>query len=196
MVIDQYVSMIRRNIVPDQNLVEQCRKLYAQHRSALDLILRYGEVNAFEIAANAFFKSHSDVKVMAVRPSRAVFLPEPLYQIVPELEGTAWFGQSRPVAFWFYLRPDNRFGLIVEIGPFTGEKFSRERLVKNLLSHFGSNSKIYPKYTRVCNEYKKLTEDQVSDPAEMENAMNAVYETVTSKHLSAITDILATFFRS
>jgi hypothetical protein len=153
-------------------------------------------VNTFEIAANAFFKNHPDLKIMAVRPSRAVFLPIPLYQIVPELEGTAWFGQSRPVAFWFNLRPDNRFGLVVEVGPFTNEKFAREPLVKNLLDHFKSNSKIYPKYTRVYSEYKKLTEDQVGDPAEMENAMNAIYESVASKHLSAVTDIVTNFFRT
>jgi hypothetical protein len=194
-VIDQYVRMIRRNIVPDQELVDQCRRLYAQHKDALDLIYRYGEVDAFESAANLFFKNHSDIKQCVVRSGRAAFWPTPLVQSPPEFEGTNWFGQSRPVMFWFYLGADYKFGLVIEVGPYASEQFPREVLVQRLLDYFKSSNKIYPKYTRVYSEYKKLTEDQVSNSEEIEKVMEAFYSTVTSKHLPAVIDVVKTFFQ-
>jgi len=68
-------------------------------------------------------------------------------------------------------------------------------LVQRLLDYFKSSNKIYPKYTRVYSEYKKLTEDQVNYSEEIEKAMEAFYSTVASKHLSAVTDILKALFQ-
>jgi hypothetical protein len=110
LVIDHYIDMIRRNLVPDQELVEQCRRLYLKHREALDLIYRYGEINAFESAANSFFKEHPEFRWTAVKPRRAVFLPQAIFEVAPEMEGLNWFGQSRPILFWLYLGEDNKFG--------------------------------------------------------------------------------------
>ena len=108
-VIDHYIGLIRRKIVqPDQDLVEQCRKLYALHKDALDLIMRYGERDTFVSAVDQFFKSHADLKPMVVRSGRAFFLPNSLCEIVPEIDGISWWGQSRPIGFWFNLRPDNQ----------------------------------------------------------------------------------------
>jgi hypothetical protein len=72
--------------------------------------------------------------------------------------------------------------------------FNREALVKTLLEHFKVSTKIYPKYTRVYSEYKKLTEDQVSDPEEILTTMNALYASVVTRYLPAVTDITRRFF--
>src|ERR1700730_3752631 len=107
MVIDNYISLIRRNIVPDQELIDQCRKLYAKHKAALDLILRYGEVNTFETAASQFFEAHTELKSLGgIRAGAAAFLPMSLCDVTPQMEGTTWWGQSRPILYWFNLRPD------------------------------------------------------------------------------------------
>src|SRR5262249_24943482 len=101
-VIEHYVGLIRRNIVPDQELIEQCRKLYAKHKDALELVMRYGEVNAFDSAAEQFFVHHSELNRFATGSgSVAVFLPNLLIQVIPTIEGTVWWGQSRPLLFWF-----------------------------------------------------------------------------------------------
>jgi hypothetical protein len=191
--IDHYIGLIRRNIVPDQELIEQCRKLYAKHRDALELILQYGEVNAFESAANQFFKSHPELKLLANRTGRAAFLPTSLLEITPQIEGINWWGQSRPVLYWFNLQP-GKLGLVLEVGPFSDAKFNREAFVKKFLEHFKVSTKIYPKYTRVYSEYKKLTEDQVSDPEEILTTMNALYANVVTRYLPAVTDITQRFF--
>ena len=112
------------------------------------------------------------------------------------MEGTNWWGQSRPILYWFnFLQPDNRLGLILEVGPFSSVKFNREILVKRFLDYFKSKTKIYPKFTRVYSEYRKLTDDQVSDPQEMLTVMNALYQTASSNHLPSITEITRRFFQ-
>jgi hypothetical protein len=72
-VIDHYIDVIRRNIVPDQSLIDQCRKLYNLHRDALELIMRYGEVSAFDTAAGQFFKVHSELKDLGIRSAQGSF---------------------------------------------------------------------------------------------------------------------------
>jgi hypothetical protein len=105
-IIDHYVGLIRRNIVPDPDLIEHCRRLYARHRYALDLVFKYGVENAFVSAANQFLESHNDLKKLEPRSAQAAFLPASLWEIVPEMEKLDWWGQSRPMLFWFNLSDD------------------------------------------------------------------------------------------
>lgn len=193
-VIEHYIGLIRRNIMPDQELIEQCRKLYAMHRDALDLIFRYGKVDAFVSAADLFFKSHEDIKPLLTRSGQAAFLPNPLLTILPEIAGINWWGQARPIIFWFNLRDEEALGLVIEVGPIEGDQIKREPLVKELLKYFNNKKQITPKYTRVYSEYKKLTEDQVGDAEAIQSIMNSLYESVASKHLSSVIDISRRFF--
>src|SRR5262249_38118819 len=164
------------------------------HRDALDLIIRYGEVSAFSTAAEQFFKAQSELKVLVIRSAMAAFLPTTLFDIVPEIDSTNRWGQARPFIFWFCLTSDDRFALIIEVGPLESDKFKREPLVKKLLEHFHRGKKITPKYTRVYSEYKKLTDDQLNDPDEIQKIMNSLYQTVASKHLVSLAKILRSFF--
>jgi hypothetical protein len=195
-VIEHYIDVIRRNIVPDQALIDQCRKLYNLHREALDLVFRYGEVSAFSAAAEQFFKVHVELKVLGIRSTAAAFLPTTLFDIVPEIEGTNWWGQARPLVFWFIFTLDDRIGLIIEVGPLASASFSRETLIKQLFQHFKSGKKITPKFTRVYREYTKtkMTDDQLSDPEEIQKIMDSLYQRVVSTHFAPLTNILRSFF--
>jgi hypothetical protein len=147
-------------------------------------------------AAEQFFKVHSELKVLGIRSGQAAFLPSSLFDIVPQIEGTNWWGQGRPLVFWFNLTSDDRFGLVIEVGPFASSKFNREELVKKLLQYFGSEKKIFPKYTRVYSEYTKTkpTDDQLSDSEEIQKIMNSLYQSAVSKHLTSLTEIVRGFF--
>jgi hypothetical protein len=191
--IDHYLDFIRRNIVPDQALIDQCRLLYQRHKDALDLIIEHGQLNSFVSAANTFFDKHLDLEKFAVRPTNASFLPRSLLQHVPKIEGTVWWGQARPFAFWFNFY-DGKIGIVIEVGPFTTNNYNREVLVRKLQEHFNSKAKIYPKYTRVYSRYVKLTEDQISDPDEILTTMDSLYKDTVNKHLASITEILSGFF--
>jgi PD-(D/E)XK nuclease superfamily len=145
MLVDHYIALIRRRIVTDPELIEQCRKLYKKHKQALELIFEHGREDPFDAAVAQFFDSHEEL----TKTSRAAFLPSSLYAVTPEMDGINWWGQSRPILFWFnFIRPDNKLALILEVGPFSGDKFDRETLVKQLLEHFKSNKRISPEFTR------------------------------------------------
>jgi hypothetical protein len=193
LVIDHYVSLVRRNIVPDQDLIEQCRRLYAQHKDALDLIFQYGEADAFSSAANLFFKTHTDLKALKIRSGAAVFLPATLFEIVPPIEDTNWWGQSRPLLFWFNFRPrgENKIGLVLEVGSFP----TRKPLVEALLTYFKIGRKPKEERTRVYSAYKKLTDDEVENEEDVQRAMNSLWESAKSEHLSSVVDISRRFFK-
>jgi hypothetical protein len=80
------------------------------------------------------------------------------------------------------------------VGPFAGTRFNREALVKALLEHFKSARQISPEYNRVYSEYKKLSDDQLGDPEEVQKIMNSLYSNVVSKHLAPLTKMLDSFF--
>jgi hypothetical protein len=128
-----------------------------------------------------------------IRPARAGFLPKSLLEHIPEIEGTNWWGQYRPLVFWFNLY-DGKFGVVIEVGPFSSDKFNREMFVKKLQDHFKSKARIYPKFTRVYSRYVKLTDDQLSDPQEILSHMEASYKEA-AKHLVSLTVIVEEFFR-
>ena len=183
--------------MPDQDLIEQCRRLYAQHKDALDLIFQYGEADAFSTAADLFFKTHADLKPLKIRSGAAVFLPAALLEIVPQIEGTNWWGQSRPLLFWFNFRPhgDNKIGLVLEVGPFSSEQYVRKPFAEDLLTYFKSGRKLTPTYTRVYSEYKKLTDDEAENAEDVQRAMNLLWESVKSRHLSSVIEISRRFFK-
>ncbi|WOH82126.1 PD-(D/E)XK nuclease family protein [Bradyrhizobium sp. BEA-2-5] len=193
-VIDHYLDFIRRNIVPDQTLIDECRRLYLLHKDALDLIIEHGQVNSFSSAAGTFFQKHPELEKFAIRPAGAAFLPKSLLMHVPQLEGTNWWGQSRPFALWFNFYQE-RIGIVVEVGPFGTDQFNRETLVKRLQEHFDSKAKIYPKFTRVYSRYQKLTDDELSDGEVLLARMETLYKDTVEKHLAHIAAIVSDFFR-
>jgi PD-(D/E)XK nuclease superfamily len=192
-VIDHYIGLVRRNIVPDQELIEQCKKLYDLHRDAIDWIIKYGITDTFSSASDQFFKDHTELRSFATRPKEAVFLTKALCDVVPEIEGMNWFGQSRPFLMWFNLRIEGKLGLVFEVGPLSNSKFDREALVKGLLAIFKRQQQISPKYTRVYSEYKPLTDDQADDFQVIISTMEALYKGAI-EHVAAVTDYLADFF--
>lgn len=193
-VINHYLDLVRSNIVPDQELIELCRKLYAQHKAALDLVILHGEVNDFNSAAELFFKKHPEVTPIQIRSGAASFLPNALFQILPEMADVNWRGQSRPFLFWFN-RYNDKLGIVLEVGPFAGENSEREALVREMQKHFANNNRIYPKFTRVYSKYHTVTEEDAGDFEKMHASMEELYKHVANKHLPAVTNILSHFFQ-
>jgi hypothetical protein len=94
LVIDHYIDVVRRKIVPDQALIDKCRRIYELHREAIDLVIQYGEVSAFTSAAEQFFEAHTELSPYLIRATGAAFLPTPLASIIPTFEDVTWFGQQ------------------------------------------------------------------------------------------------------
>ncbi len=124
----QYATTLRRNIVPDANtnVAQLARKIYMEHREAIDLIIRHKP--DFVAEARAIFKEaivlQSDWAVVDERHSLIRFRPMDWNRfIVPPNE-------SPPLAFEFDWRwQDNhpRLGLVFDPEN-TANKSARDRL--------------------------------------------------------------------
>src|SRR3954471_12597185 len=131
----------------------------------------------------------------ARKPSRAAFLPAPIFDAAPDMPGLSWFGQARPVVLWFLLEA-KKIGLIIEVGPFKHLQYEKEPLARRLLLHFGNNVKtISPQYTRVHSQYRSLTEEAAGDVEKLQSDMALLYKDA-AHHLEAIAAILADYFKS
>lgn len=166
-IIGDYVRLLRRHVVEDEILKEECRAIYSRHKKALDLIFKYGAVQkgAFADAANVFFgETSSELVVLGgVRPREAAFLPRNLADIVPDLTEINWHGQSKPVLIWFQDLGD-RIKIIFEVGPMA-DKDARGQLVEGLRSILGyrGTKKIKDSFTRCWSKTAKMGDDEQQD---------------------------------
>ncbi len=51
LLIDNYLEVVRRDVVGDENLAQICAKIYAEHKRALDLIFEYKPDKAADLAS-------------------------------------------------------------------------------------------------------------------------------------------------
>lgn len=166
-VLLDYCALLRRNVVEDYKLIDECKRIYEIHKKALDLIFEHGDVNKgpFADAAIEFFKLHKELKLQgAISPKKAVFLPENLEKLIPNQPDINWHQQSKPVLIWFY-ELEEKFQLIFEVGPLPDEKI-RNEIVKKLRDILGyrKNSEKEPsgKYSRVWTKTVKVNSDDES----------------------------------
>ncbi|MFC4734977.1 PD-(D/E)XK nuclease family protein [Bacillus daqingensis] len=124
--LTQYIEMLRRHIVGDEELEQICKKIYAKHKKALDLIYKYKPDIQSEIAT----KLPNDIKGeknLILDHSIKTFIrftSERLDSII-EHSGSNWTPSKRIVLFEFQNRP-NQLLLKCIIGP--GEPALREKL--------------------------------------------------------------------
>jgi len=193
-IIDHYMQFVRSSIVPDEKLIEACKKLYSQHRQAIQLVIEFGEINPFSQAVDSLFLEYSNLQRFGSSSSRASFLPSDMMRMLPEFPETEWWSQSRPLLFWFYLI-GNRVGLVLEVGPLKDPKHNREAFAKDLFTLFGRTRRITPTFTRVYTAYEQLNESTQDDPAAIKEAMKKLYSSVMDSHHRQLIKVIEKHFK-
>ena len=135
--LDHYTTMLRRHIVTDSEIVELCRKLYRQHRQALDLIyehrpdLQSGLREHLEKLVQESGKQHA----LALEHSSKVsvrFFPLEWDHYAPLKAGAGWVPSGRMLLYEFLNRAD-RLALFLYIGP--GPQPTRQALLQAFQAH-------------------------------------------------------------
>ncbi|EKR74691.1 PD-(D/E)XK nuclease family protein [Leptospira noguchii str. 2006001870] len=128
--IDQYIYILRRNIVGDKNIEEICKNLYKKHSKALDLIFQYRPDLFLKIKESIIsrLKEESEIILDSDNPSKSYirFTTKKIDQALPKL-GSGWTNSQRILLFEFQNLSD-RLNLKLYIGP--GDKTLREKLYK------------------------------------------------------------------
>lgn len=116
--IQNYITIIRRDIVEDKQLIEICNKIYNKHRQALDLIIKnanIGASNIYTAITNTLQKLSQEGKIIYNEEWGVQFGTKRMYEMLPSLDEpiSAWKTEDL-YSYWFRC-VDERFYLIFEI---------------------------------------------------------------------------------
>ena len=169
-----YLRTLEILTMEDDNIKKLCKKIYKEHKEALDLIYEYAEDTEFEESAKEFI-AVLKAKEIFVDGRSAWFIPNNIESLIKKVGEDSWCN-GYPLAFWFTVQ-EEKLGLIIEIGP-----FKDGALRKKLLSHLKENDftihdrsfKPGAKYTRIFTIYPRFQDwdDKESIIQKMDDLLN------------------------
>jgi len=124
--IQHYIRLIEMKIVTSQELVNACREIYRQHKTAIDLIVEHGQESVLGQAYELFAtekQGQIELKQAALRSSTVYFLFESWLNIsgFPQADRKRHQWTSPfPVVLWFEIA-GKKLNLRVEVGPLPSE---------------------------------------------------------------------------
>jgi len=105
--LKHYMEVLRRLTMEDQELIDLCKKIYRKHKSAIDLIQKYGMSGVGQQVVEDIFNEEGLYTPLCSRSYAVWFIPRAWSQIVPQ-SGSSWGHLSQPycIVCWFSLRGD------------------------------------------------------------------------------------------
>lgn len=118
LMINNYVDVVRRDIVEDQQLIEICNKIYNKHKKALDLIYE-NRIDYKDIVKNIVFETLSNLDACGkiIYPGSGVrFHTSNMSNYLPSLDDTvsSW-SNIYPYLYWINVS-DNKIDIAFELG--------------------------------------------------------------------------------
>ncbi len=166
MAIRHYIALVERNIVASQALIDACKALYKQHRTAIDLVITHGQQSALK-EAFLRFADGKPITTASVR-STTVYFFFSSWAFDGHLNATtgAW-PSTLPVLLWFQLDAGRLF-LRLEVGPFEGNASGKQRaaLVEDLRNSFGVKGNAKDTSTATFTRIMKWEEPLADEPDE------------------------------
>ena len=122
--IQQYLDIVRRHIVEESEVQELCRRLYENHRRALEFIFENRPDRAGEVSqvVQGYIRSREDLIHTNSSKTYISFLPRSM-DILPH-EGTR--DESKRILYWLLENEDERVRFKLEMGP--GPQHIREQV--------------------------------------------------------------------
>lgn len=142
--VSNYLQVIKRLTMQDQELNQLCKSIYRKHRNAIDLIVQYGASSSAFDACKEVLAEHGvtgdgdPVVTGVIQETRGMlfFLPPKLVEVLNETELLRWkhLDKKFPLYCWFASsRKTEGLRLVLEIGP-----VENYELRKKILDAFNS----------------------------------------------------------
>lgn len=128
--IRHYVTMLRRHIVSDSDIAELCRKIYRNHKAAIDLIVEHMPDIRQELAdyLEKLVSSEPSLDTIQSSKSRVIFALRDWHTIPEFQRGMGWAKSDATLVFDLSNRV-NQLTLYLELGPVPeGHEFIREAI--------------------------------------------------------------------
>lgn len=189
--VRNYIDFLRRKIVSNPLLEEDCRLIYQRHKELLDMIIDIvgakGGVSDFAQA----FSEETDTKIFANRSGKFAYLPSSLVNSLPdETLERPWWGQQKPILFWFYINNEKqKLKLIFQVGPMK-DKQIRKKLVDTLVETFQLD-----RSRKTTDQYTVIVSHTVSVDPESENLLEKMVELHErfKPHLPLLSQLISEF---
>jgi hypothetical protein len=167
MAIRQYISLIERKIVVSDAMVDACRQIYKNHKTALDLIFDHGQVSELEAAFGMLISDNEQYKTLEIKSNRSETLFFFDSKWMNEFKNFLVADSNRwkikfPVHYWFTVKPKKLY-LRLEVGPFIeGSGADRVAFVQTLRTELGVKEKAVggSVYTRIKTINIAISEDR------------------------------------
>ena len=193
--IQYYVKNLEMLTMENEDIKNLCKKIYKEHKQAIDLINQYSWSSEFEIAAQDFLNQHDEFDIYKWNNSKvAWFIPKQVHENAEIMCPPEW-GWGFPVAVWFS-KENQRIKIIVEIGPIIKSSL-RRRLLEIYRNHDvkikNASFKEDAKYTRIFATNVDIID--WDDKEEILSGMNDLYNSSLAI-LDKTKDVLISFRHS
>lgn len=134
LMIRNYIEVVRRDIVEDQQLIDICNKIYNKHKKALDLIFEYrtdGRTQISDAIMNALDKLNEEGTIIhSADWGNFVFRTSDMDAMLPLLETpkSSW-GTLNCYSYWFNLREGKFYG-VFELGGWNVPEDEKQTMLK------------------------------------------------------------------
>ena len=116
--IQNYITIIRRDIVEDKQLIEICNKIYNKHKQALKLIfdnVKIEDSGIYSVITNTLQKLSQEGKIIHEEAWGACFGTQRMYEALPSLDEPISAWKTEDIYSYWFRYEDERFYLIFEI---------------------------------------------------------------------------------
>lgn len=118
LLIQNYIAIIRRDIVEDKQLIEICNKIYNKHKPALDLIydnIIVDESGIDKIISSVLQKLSQEGKVVYEKDWGNAFGTKRMYEALPSLDAPVSVWKTYDIYSYWFRYENEKFYLIFEI---------------------------------------------------------------------------------
>ena len=187
--IKNYIDFLRKNIVTNPILENECRTIYQRHKELIDIIIQFTGADSGVSEFADEFSSRTNSQIYGNRSGKFAYIPNSLVNILPDnLLDKPWWGQSKPLLFWFFIDEKKQLKLILQVGPIVNKEL-RKNFISDLIEKLGLtiNRKIKDQYTvlishaiKVDMENDILLEQMINLHHKLDDLFEKIESTVTA----------------
>ncbi|MCX7207748.1 MAG: PD-(D/E)XK nuclease family protein [Proteobacteria bacterium] len=176
--IEHYVHLIEKEIVVTDELIQACKQIYLNHKTAIDLIIEHGVESPISQAFSDFFEANNGLTAESIRTNTAFFMFNNWNTKNWQLQAVKKYGWrfDCPVMLWFDLSKPKKLVLHLEVGPVQdNDKNLRSELVESLRNELNiKGSSTSTTFTRIVKYNVTIPEDPTQ--TELCDAMKSAFD--------------------
>ena len=197
--VNNYIEILKRLTMQDEELSNLCKSIYRKHKSAIDLIVSYGgSSQVYEACREVLIESgnfdlDNNKPISFIQETRGMlfFVPKELANCMTEVELSRWkhIAFQYPICCWFKKRTKaEKLQITIEIGPVSDYKLRKKLLDVFDDGGFSIRKSAYNEGTFYTRVYSKNV--NISNELESEDAFEDIKK-VADKMLSSLMKQLA-----